>query len=493
MSSVVPRDEARPASSGDRERARLGIGLAMASAGFVCTWVLSSAQDSPAATLATWVFGIALLVIALVAFARNGSHAGWFHPLSLPFAAITVMSLGAPLWIDFTRQTTGLLYAAGHQSDGASPLAVTVSIAACEALTLVLLGYLAGTGTTLALFKQARSAATDQQPPKFRYRDLRHAGLALMATGAILQLTALILTISTPYGMNQLKYALPSILGPGAAASLFSGLIVVTVAGPHLTKPTCLRNLLLGSEWTALLTYFGATALRGGRSSLIAPAAYLAWAYSTQVRAIAFRSIVAVALLALISASAIVNYRQHNGLWPGSPALILRNAAGGMSSPAWLTEETIINVPSTQGYLHGSTYLAAAQGQLPGPISRSVGAPARTASAVFREIINFANPNQGFSESYPSEAYLNFGLAGCLGAGLFLGALMGWAWRKCQVTATKALDLLYPVILAGLIYGFRSDALTQIKDVLYPMLVVWAVMRFYRLRVTASPRYVSPH
>jgi hypothetical protein len=62
---------------------------------------------------------------------------------------------------------------------------------------------------------------------------------------------------------------------------------------------------------------------------------------------------------------------------------------------------------------------------------------------------------------------------------------MGWAWQKRRVTATRPRDLLYPVLLAGLVYGFRSDALTQIKDVLYPMLAVGVLMGWYRLRSTA--------
>jgi hypothetical protein len=141
-----------------------------------------------------------------------------------------------------------------------------------------------------------------------------------------------------------------------------------------------------------------------------------------------------------------------------------------------------MRVPSDVPYLRGSTYLAAAEAQLPGPVSRYLGVTSRTASAVFRDIIGFNDPNQGFAESYPSEAYLNFGLPGCLGAGLFLGALMGWAWRKRQETVARLRDLLYPVLLAGLIYGFRSDALTQLKDVLYPMLAIWAVTAWYRVR-----------
>jgi hypothetical protein len=270
------------------------------------------------------------------------------------------------------------------------------------------------------------------------------------------------------------------------------GLILVTLTASHTTKPRRLGSLLRGPEWAALSLYMLAVALAGQRAGLIAPTVYLAWIYSTQVRVIALKWIVAGLLLCLIGGAVISNYRQNHGLSPGSPSAVVQHAVGDVSSSAWLTQQTVIRVPSTVGYLRGSTYLAAVESQLPGPVARAVGAPMRTASAVFRTIIGFSDPNQGFAESYPSEAYLNFGLVGCLGAGLFLGGLMGWAWRKCRETATKPRDLLYPVLLAGLIYGFRSDALTQIKDVLYPMLAVWVLLGRYRLRQPAVARQPAP-
>jgi hypothetical protein len=189
----------------------------------------------------------------------------------------------------------------------------------------------------------------------------------------------------------------------------------------------------------------------------------------------------AAAIITLAGGAALAHHRAGEGLSPGSPAAIMQSAAGDVSSPAWLTQQTAAVVPFPLPYSHGSTYLAAAEGQVPGPLSRQLGVPQRTASAVFRDIISFHDPDQGYSESYPSEAYLNYGLRGCLGAGLFLGALMGWAWRRRQDIPVRARDLLYPVLLAGLVYGLRSDALTQVKDVLYPMLAVWAVLRWYRL------------
>lgn len=463
-----------------------GVSLVVAGTGAVYIGTLDGLLTNSADTLATWVAALVLVVVAFIALAHKGRHAGWFHPLSLPFATVAVMSLGAALWVYFTHEAVGLLFDTGYQPANESPLAVAVSITGCEALALAVVGYMVGVGAAIALTRQARPTVVQRRWPAFRYRDMRRAGLVLMVLGGVSQLAVAALARGSAYGANQVHYGLASILGPGAADALLVGLILVTLTASRTARPRRLRNLLRGSEWAALSLFVAAVALSGERAGLIAPAVYLAWVYSTQVRVIALKWVVAGVLLALVAGSAISNYRQDGGLSAGSPGLLMQNAVGDGSSSAWLTQQTVINVPSITHYLHGSTYLAAVESQLPGPVARAMGAPTRTASAVFRNIIRFSDPNQGFAESYPSEAYLNFGLIGCLGAGLFQGGLMGWAWRKVRVTATRPRDLLYPVLLAGLVYGFRSDALTQIKDVLYPMLAVSALMRWYRLRLTAA-------
>lgn len=472
------------AQGSDLECARIGISLIVITAGTICIWVLSNTLTSTAGTLASWAAALALVVTALVVFAYKGGNAGWFHPLSLPFALIAIMCLGAPLWVYFTHESVGLLYDSGYEPTNASTLAVALSVTTCKVFTLVLIGYMIGVGVALALTRKDRPALAGQGQPIFRYQDMRRAGLTLMATGVMAQLVVTALGRGTAYGANQLQYGLSAILGPIATTSLMAGLITVTLAASQTAKPTGLRNLLRGREWIALILYFLGVILAGGRGLLIAPVVYLAWVYGTQVRIIPIKWIVAGLLLALIGGTVISNYRQNESLWPASPAAVIQNAMGDVSSSAWLTQQTVIHVPSVEGFMHGSTYLAAVEGQLPGPLSRATGAPTRTASAVFRDIIDFSDPNSGFAESYPSEAYLNFGLFGCLGAGLFLGMLLGWAWQKRRDTVTKLRNVLYPVLLAGLVYGFRSDALTQIKDVLYPVLIVGALMGWYRLPVS---------
>jgi hypothetical protein len=457
--------------------------LAVTAAGTTHSWGLSG---SPA-TVEAWCAATLAVVLIVAATCRQP----WFHPLSLPLAVVAVMSLAAPLWVWVTHEPANLLYSPGYEPPG-QPLAAALSATACAALVLVVAGYLAGAAATLAV---SRTTAPPAAKPVFRYRDMRSGGFALLCAGAIPQAVLTIVSAGKTYGADQLQYGLTSFLAAAAAMGMLAGLAVVTMAAAHTARATRLRDLLRGREWAALGLYMAAVAASGQRAGLIAPGVYLAWVYSTRVRAIPRRWAVAALLLVLWGGAVIAHHRADGGLSPGSPAAVAASAAGDLNSPAWLTQQTVMHVPSGTPYLHGSTYLAAAEAQLPGPASRHLGATSRTASAVFRDIIGFYDPNQGFSESYPSEAFLNFGLPGCLGAGLFLGALMGWAWRKRGEVAARPRDLLYPVLLAGLVYGFRSDALTQVKDVLYPMLIVWAMMAWCRmptsvqshpLRTTAS-------
>jgi hypothetical protein len=448
---------------------RTGVSLGAAGCGMVALLALSAAHPAGAGTLAEWAAALSLAVPAVTCAVLRRQHAGWFHPLSLPFAVVAVMCLGAPVWTDLTGRAAGLLCAPGC-AGASSPLAAALSPRACTALVLVTAGYLTGAGISLAATHQ--SAPSRAVPDRAR---LRRAGSALMAVAAFAQIAGAVLDRGRAYGAGQLGYGWPSVLAPAASAAMLAGLIAATPVSPQ-------GRVLRGREWAMLGCYLAAVAATGVRGTLIAPVVCLAWARSARGRPLRGRTVVLAAVVALAGAAVIAGYRADGSLSPGSPAAVAQGAAGDVSSPAWLTQKTVQALVSGP-YEHGSTYLAAAEGQLPGPLSRATGAPQRTATTVFRNLIGFTDPDDGVSESYPSEAYLNFGLAGCLAAGLFLGALMGWVWRKHCKEPGRARDVLYPVLIAGLVYGFRSDALTQVKDVLYPMLVTWVVMARCRVRL----------
>jgi hypothetical protein len=268
----------------------------------------------------------------------------------------------------------------------------------------VLFGYAVGVCGLRLLTSRPRSAALGPRSPAFRFADMRRAGLSFMGLGAVLQLAVAVMTRGAAYGVDQVQYGLPAMLTPAATTSFMAGLIAVTVVASHTCAPSRLRSLLHVPEWLMLALYFAGVAVTGQRGQLIAPVVYLAWVFGTRIRPIKL-SWILIGLVCTLTVTAIIsNYRDGQGVLPSSPSAVVQTALSDASFSAWLTEQTARHVPASYPFAHGSTYVAAVEGQLPGPVSRVVGAPTRTASAVFRQIIDFSDPNQGFAESYPSEA-----------------------------------------------------------------------------------------
>ena len=83
-------------------------------------------------------------------------------------------------------------------------------------------------------------------------------------------------------------------------------------------------------------------------------------------------------------------------------------------------------IANPNGDLHlGSTYLSAVGWALPPSVWRAFGVakPPRIADA---EIGKWVRNADGYGFSFFLEGYLNFGMAGCLAAGLVLGMLVSW-------------------------------------------------------------------
>jgi hypothetical protein len=138
---------------------------------------------------------------------------------------------------------------------------------------------------------------------------------------------------------------------------------------------------------------------------------------------------------------------------------------------------------------------------LPGPIARALfGAVSGTGTLVYREIINFTYAGQGWGFSLPTEGYVNFGFPGVVGAGAFLGALFGNTYKLAQRDQidNRIGSYVYPLLISYLPFGIRTDALGEMKSVIYPIIICyvalwlakWAIARAER-RVTYSATFVS--
>jgi hypothetical protein len=138
--------------------------------------------------------------------------------------------------------------------------------------------------------------------------------------------------------------------------------------------------------------------------------------------------------------------------------------------------------------MHGSTYMAALFRQLPGPVQVALfGPPRTTGSYVYRDLIDFHDPNGRSAFSLPSESYLNYGLAGSFIVALIVGSLFGWAYRRAAAVPSKALHVLSPILVATLPLSLRGMLSCRSSSVLYPN-----DCRVHRLPPLHAPGTIPP-
>jgi hypothetical protein len=104
------------------------------------------------------------------------------------------------------------------------------------------------------------------------------------------------------------------------------------------------------------------------------------------------------------------------------------------------------------------------------------GPPNDTAALQFRQIVGFNNPNNGIGYSIPAEGYLNFGRGGVFLLCAMLGLAFAWAYSRMDLVGGRTSGLVYPVLVAVLPFGLRSDSLGLTKSVLYAAIIIQAVL-----------------
>jgi hypothetical protein len=152
-------------------------------------------------------------------------------------------------------------------------------------------------------------------------------------------------------------------------------------------------------------------------------------------------------------------------------------------------------------YLGGQTLIAGLVRQLPSPIANQLlGPPVDTGTFIFRQITGLTNASQGYGFSIPAEGVLNFGVAGTLIHPFAAGAGLAWLYGRFDVTGSRTIALIYPLAVGSVPFAWRSDLLGAVKGVLYPALVLWAVIVVARTISSTnarlgkgSERQIAPH
>lgn len=449
---------------------RLGGGLLVVSVATGCgAAVVVTAESLISDDVFTRLaFGSAagVLVVLALASVRLGRR-DWFHPFGFPLLYVGFALYAPLLYIGGTGQE--LL---GIGPDDLSPTLVAIAI-------LTIAGVVVGLFASLRLTPDLASEHLYQPDPQ-RLKAFGTAAL-VVAVGSRAYIT--VSTFGEPYGLGSVVFGGLSSVETLANFLFFAGVLLVTISNVRL----------YGRVWTGwdlafAASFIGSALLSGSRGELVAPVLFALWAHHSFVRPLRLRHALVATLAIVIVFQGTAGTRAGEAFIEDRASVVERTL-GSVGIPVQVTHLLLEHMPRQGGFEHGATYAAALERQLPGPVGRAVlGPPADTGTFVLRDLIGFSNRNAGFGFAFPAEAFLNFGLPGVLLGGVFLGGLLGFAYKRQADPPSRALHFLYPLLIATLPLSFRADAVAQIKSVLYPMILLGMVFWLARALPRTEPK-----
>ena len=449
---------------------------------FLSAFAVSIAVATGSVLPAVKHLGVALTIAAALlaaasAYLRHGpSPRALLHPMIAPVAYL-VYSLLVPLaYMAITGRGIQVMPASIYTSASSAVMCLTV-LAYCVgvfAATVVRAGRRSsGESTGLVSVENDRRGVFS--------RDIGRLVLAMALAAKIQQLIANGPVFTRVYGADQLDYDLGT---------------TIAVAGATLTTVGCLlvmysNSLRFGTplrlpDW-ALLGAIGFISLflLGTRSEIIAPVVLFLWFRLQTGRKFSIWIPIAAVAAAGVIFAVVAQLRVRSLEAPDYPAI--ESLLVDTSSPILLTSNVAALVPSSADFYFGSTYLEALKFMLPGPIARGLfGEPSGTGAFAYRDLIDFNFSGQGWGFSLPTEAYLNFGFVGVVVIAGLVGWLFGRAylWANAPHNVNRLSAYVYPLVLSYLPFGLRSDALGQMKSVIYPLLIILGVLLVERWLLT---------
>lgn len=427
------------------------------------------AADLPALTTSVQVLGATALLFVVLPFALfHVSRQDWFHPLAFPTVYMGFVLAAPILFVVIRDEPIGLF--------GRDDVFESVIVG----VTVSLVATIAGT-----VFGISRDGKWGEPERALRYSRIHEVSLMLLAGVVAVHLYAFVTRDpSLTYGQNQLEY------DGVTSLTIFANLIALPAVALSAVASAALRGrVLFGSALILTAVLIVVPTLQGDRSQALSIIILLTWAQHTLVRPIKLRSIVVGTALLLFAIVTVANVRTGGEL-PSDGWEVFEQTIAHVSSPVAITADLINLVPREHGFEYGQTYVSTLKYLPPGPVARAVFGPPDTAAFVYRDIIEFGNQNLGFGFSLISEAYLNFGWYGLVFIPAGFGVFLGWAYRRSSSSPTRAIHMLYPMLLALLPYLYRSDSLTQVKLLAYAMVTVAIV---FRLNSIGSSQLAHAH
>lgn len=394
-----------------------------------------------------------------------------FHPLAGPLVYLTYALLIPQIYMMVTGNGIGSIPNS------------TLTAASVSVMCLTVLSFVSGIALARSIFNDKPTTSDTLSS-----HTIEHSSWGfLVAAGRILLLIAFIAKLfqaltegsvfTSVYGANQLSYDFGKAVAVAGEGLIPIGCIMVmhgNVAREHLPL-RIVDGVLLGAVLAVSVVFLGS------RADAIAPAILFAWFWVRSGRTIGWKA--GLAAIGIAGVAFLAIWRLRNNSTGGNIYPLWEQLLWQSSSPQLVTGRVTELVPASADFYFGSTYLHALINILPGPISRAIlGDVSGTGALVYRQLIDFQDPNQGFGFAFPAEAYLNFGYVGVGLISAFTGALFYVAYRWAYSNRTAVAPIVYPLLLSYLPYGLRSDFLSQLKNLLYPVLfvaIVFLVLRHW--------------
>lgn len=409
-------------------------------------------------------------VLVVVGLRRSRAARGYtdpFHPLVFPLGYVAFSFL-APVWFAIILD----------RPVGALARAVALAPGTAGLLILGIAGFALG---ALVPFRGSRQEEGQHT---------RAFGLTVLGAGRLLILLPLALMARaaltgavTRRGADQVDVSILDTLNALLAPVTLTAVTLLLVGHRLLRRP----GLLPLVDWALVGAAGFLSAAIGERGDAIA--LVLLFAVVLTLRRASMRPFLVAVGLIVVVAVTVLNYRAGAVGTTITDRTVTDILLGDMAVAGFTTGATAAVVPEYYEYAGGSTLAAALVRQVPSVVALPLfGPPDDVGARYFRDIINLSDANSGVGFSLPAEGYLNFGPLGVFGLCGLVGLLFAWAYPRLDLANGRASGLLYPVLVATLPFGLRSDALGSIKSVLYPLVIAGVVMVIARTVERNGPR-----
>lgn len=400
------------------------------------------------------------MVVGVRRSRKRLGHVDPFHPLLFPLGYVAVSFL-MPAWVELVAES------------GIGRLAaVRLAPETAQLMALGTIGFAVGAAVR---FRPPTAIVTGGGA-----KLLATTGRAVVAIAMLLAVKAYVSGAVVTRGLGQDAYTMADSMTVLLNMAGLTGVLLVLAA----RRLDHRRRLLSGGDWLVVTLLVLFMAASGRRSAAVAVMLCILVAHAIRdgrfrVRGRAKGALMGGAVIALFAVY-VLGYRSEQ-IGDPTDRSAFEGIVTDLAVATYTTGETARVVPERSPFEYGNTILSAFVRQLPGPVAVVVrGPPTDTGAIRFRELIHYNDPANGFGYSIPAEGYLNFGFAGTFGLCAAVGILAAWAYPRMRFAASHATHLLYPLVVAGLPFGLRSDVLGFGKNVLYPLVAIGLVLLLCR-------------